>query len=54
MGGYAVSVDGSRWRFSPTPIYTHTIDMAGQGPVTFTRRERPEVRAPVCGSFYEA
>jgi hypothetical protein len=49
VGGLFVSVDqGRSWLRSPTPAYGTTVpDMVGQGwpggPVTFARRERPEL-----------
>ena len=45
VGGYGVSLDGERWTWSPTPIYTTSIAMGGEAggaPVLFGRRERPE------------
>lgn len=44
VGGYAISVDGHNWTFSPTPIYTSSVPWADSrgAPVQFTRRERPE------------
>ena len=45
VGGYGVSLNGSAWQWSPTPIYTTTMAWAGAAagaPVHFGRRERPE------------
>ena len=45
VGGYGVSLNGSAWQWSPTPIYTTSIAWAGEAggaPVLFGRRERPE------------
>jgi len=43
-GGYAVSLTGEEWVFSPTPIYTVDVPWAPSGGASlhFTRRERPE------------
>lgn len=52
VGGYAASVDGLHWNFSPTPIYTRNVTLANGTTVTFARRERPEfVLDPATGEI---